>query len=81
MIIVTLRGHNIITRSTKVTLNTNQFGQLPTVLVNPRSDAGRAMSGLWLGDPRDFGADGTTYRWLTVAHAGLGLTWVNSDTE
>ncbi|TFD56691.1 hypothetical protein E3T41_16090 [Cryobacterium sp. Hh38] len=81
IVIVTLRGHNIIKRSTKVTLDTNQFGQLPTVLVNPRSDAGRTLSGLWLGDPQDFGADGTTYRWLTVAHAGLGLTWADSDIE
>jgi hypothetical protein len=81
MIIVTLRGHNIFKRSTKVTLNTNQFGQLPTVLVIPRSDAGRTVSSLWLGDPQDSSADGTTYQWLTVAYVGLGRTWIDSDTD
>lgn len=41
---------------------TNAFGQLPSVLVDPRDTRGRVHSGLWLGRSRNDGADAPAYR-------------------
>ena len=80
-ILVTLLAQSVMKRSKKTLLSLNQFGQLPTVLVNPRSQTGRVVPGIWLGDPQDFTADGTTYRWVTVAHYGLRLAWAGPAAD
>ena len=64
-IIVTLLTQSLLKKSQKISLSMNQFGQLPAVLINPRSTVGRIIPGIWLGDPQDFTTDGTTYRYLT----------------
>ncbi|KGJ79289.1 hypothetical protein GY21_05720 [Cryobacterium roopkundense] len=69
-----LLGRSVMKRSTKIWLRVNDFGQLPTVLVNPRSAHGRIVPGIWLGDPQDFTVDGTTYRWLTAYFDSVGLS-------
>jgi len=78
-IIVTLLGRNAMTRSQRIPLVVNRFGQLPTVLINPRSRAGHVISGIWLGDPQDLTADGTTYQWVAPSDYVTRLTWVDSD--
>ncbi|MBB5641104.1 hypothetical protein [Cryobacterium roopkundense] len=80
-IIVTLLGQTAMKRSKTVSLSMNQFGQLPTVLINPRSNAGRAISGIWLGDPQDFTTDGTTYRWIAIVDYVSLLNWGNSEID
>ena len=60
-IIVTLLKQSAMKKSHKTSLSMNQFGQLPAVLINPTSNTGRIIPGIWLGNPQDFTADGTTY--------------------
>lgn len=64
-ILATLLGQSRMKRSKKISVSVNQFGQLPTVLINPRSTTGHIIPGIWLGDPQDFTADGTAYRLVT----------------
>lgn len=39
----------------------NRHGQIPAVLVDPKSVAGSVIEGVWLGDSRDYGPDGINY--------------------
>jgi hypothetical protein len=39
----------------------NRYGQLPAVLVDPKTIAGPVVEGVWLGDSRNHGADGFNY--------------------
>jgi hypothetical protein len=80
-IVVTLIGHSVMKRSRKIVLDMNRYGQLPTVLINPRSTDGRIVPGIWLGDPHDFASDGTTYRWLTAVDDRAPLTGADVDGD
>lgn len=73
--LATLLRQSVMKRSQKILLSLNRHGQLPTVLINPRSTAGRIVPGIWLGEPKDFTADGTRYRWLSVADYVVHLSW------
>ena len=74
-ILATLLRQSVMKRSQRIFLPLNRYGQLPTVLINPRNTAGRIVPGIWLGEPNDFTADGTTYRWLSVADLVVHLGW------
>jgi hypothetical protein len=39
----------------------NRHGQIPAVLVDPKSIAGPVLEGVWLGDSRDHDSDGINY--------------------
>ena len=44
-----------------VLVNSNWYGQLPAVLVDPIDRNGRVVSGMWLGDALGERTDGTSY--------------------
>jgi hypothetical protein len=50
---------------------TNQHGQLPAVLVDPRDTRGRVISGTWLGDSKDHRMDGSVYKPVQVRSSRL----------
>ena len=75
--LATLLRQSVMKRSQRILLPLNGHGQLPTVLINPRNTVGRIVPGIWLGQPNDFTADGTRYRWLSVADFVVHLGWAD----
>ncbi|WP_233550749.1 hypothetical protein [Cryobacterium melibiosiphilum] len=71
--LATLLRQSVMKRSQRILLGLNRHGQLPAVLINPKSTAGRIVPGIWLGQPNDFAADGTRYRWLAAADYAVHL--------
>ncbi|MGO4689560.1 hypothetical protein [Glaciibacter sp. 2TAF33] len=63
-IVVTLMlsdGSKALTR-----VPTNRHCQLPAVIVDPRDNRGRVISGTWLGDSKDGRLDGSEYQPVPV---------------
>lgn len=47
---------------TRVCVDINQYGQLPAVIVDPRTEDGGVLPGTWLGESHNSRPDGTSYR-------------------
>ena len=75
--LATLLRQSVMKRSQRILLSLNRHGQLPTILINPRSTAGRIVPGIWLGQPNDFTAVGTRSRWLAAADYVVHLSWAD----
>ncbi|MFC5931922.1 hypothetical protein [Cryobacterium melibiosiphilum] len=80
-VLATLLRQSVMKRSQRIVLSLNRHGQLPTVLINPRNVAGRLAPGIWLGEPNDFVADGTTYRWMSAADYSVHFGWADSASD